>query len=84
MLNKFQESEDEEVKDKEDTPMEEPEPELEPPAPEPEKEEPTEVVASSGDGRRRGKRKVMKARRFLDEEGNMGKLFGDVCVVACD
>ncbi|KAB5572368.1 DNA polymerase subunit Cdc27 [Coniochaeta sp. 2T2.1] len=64
-----QESEDEEVKEKEDTPMEEPEPEQ--PAPEPEKEEPAEVVASSGDGRRRGKRKVMKARRFLDEEGNM-------------
>lgn len=67
-----QDDDEEEVKDKEDTPMEEPEEEE--PAPEPEKEEPTEVVSASGAGRRRGKRKVMKARRFLDEEGNMGRL----------
>lgn len=66
-----QDDEEEEVKEREDTPMEEPE--VEEPAPEPEKEEPAEVVAATGDGRRRGKRKVMKARRFLDEEGNMGE-----------
>ena len=73
-LQRMMESDDEEedVKEKEDTPMEEPEEEK--PAAEPEKEEPAEVVSTSGDGRRRGKRKVMKARRFLDEEGNMGKL----------
>ncbi|KAJ9134547.1 DNA polymerase delta subunit 3 [Coniochaeta hoffmannii] len=70
-LQRMMESDDEEedVKEKEDTPMEEPEEEK--PAAEPEKEEPAEVVSTSGDGRRRGKRKVMKARRFLDEEGNM-------------
>ncbi|OIW32156.1 hypothetical protein CONLIGDRAFT_678571 [Coniochaeta ligniaria NRRL 30616] len=67
-----QDDDEEEVQEKEDTPMEEPEePEEEKPAPESAKEEPVEVVSASGDGRRRGKRKVMKARRFLDEEGNM-------------
>lgn len=71
-----QDDEEEEEQEKEDTPMEEPEEELEEekPAPESEKEEPAEIVSASGDGRRRGKRQVMKPRRFLDEEGNMGKL----------
>lgn len=68
-----QDDEEEEEQEKEDTPMEEPEeePEEEKPAPESEKEEPAEIISASGDGRRRGKRQVMKPRRFLDEEGNM-------------
>lgn len=66
-----QDDEEEEIQEKEDTPMEEPEEEKS--APESEKEEPAEVVSASGDGRRRGKRKVMNTRRFLDEEGNMGE-----------
>ena len=82
-LQRMMESDDEEeeVKEKEDTPMEEPEEEK--PAAEPEQEEPAEIVSTSGDGRRRGKRKVMKARRFLDEEGNMGKLTPRTCRGTC-
>jgi DNA polymerase delta subunit 3 len=67
-----EEDEEEEVKEKEDTPMEEPEEDNH--AAEPETEEPAEIVSASGDGRRRGKKKVMKVRRFLDDDGNFGKL----------
>lgn len=55
--------------------QEAPELELEPEA-EPESKEvkePTEVISSSGDGRRRGKRWVMKKKRILDDQGYMGK-----------
>jgi len=38
---------------------------------EPKVEEPSEVVSSTGDGRRRGKRKVMKKKRILDDQGYM-------------
>ncbi|ROW05595.1 hypothetical protein VSDG_00282 [Cytospora chrysosperma] len=63
-----EDSEDEEP-EKEDTPMEEPEEEA--PAPEPEKEEPepAEVISSMGDGRRRGKRRVMKKKTVMDDQG---------------
>ncbi|EQB48803.1 DNA polymerase subunit Cdc27 [Colletotrichum gloeosporioides Cg-14] len=60
-----EEEEPEEKEEPEDEPMEEPEPE-----PEATKEpEQSEVVASSGDGRRRGKRKVMKKKQIMDDEG---------------
>lgn len=69
----MEEEDEEEPEEREDTPMEEPVEEE--PAPEPEKAEPepAEVVSASGDGRRRGRRKIMKKRRFLDEEGQLGE-----------
>ena len=68
-----EDSEDEEP-DKEDTPMEEPEEDI--PAPEPEKEEkpePAEVISSASNGRRRGKRRVMKKKTVMDDQGYLGK-----------
>ncbi|KAF4935470.1 DNA polymerase delta subunit 3 [Colletotrichum fructicola] len=60
-----EEEPEEKEEEPEDEPMEEPEPE-----PEAKKEpEQSEVVASSGDGRRRGKRKVMKKKQIMDDEG---------------
>ncbi|KAF9881613.1 DNA polymerase subunit cdc27 [Colletotrichum karsti] len=66
MEEESEEEPEEKEKEPEDEPMEEaPEPE-----PETKKEpEPSEVVASSGDGRRRGKRKVMKKKQIMDEQG---------------
>ncbi|KAH8879434.1 hypothetical protein GQ53DRAFT_37880 [Thozetella sp. PMI_491] len=61
-----EDEEDPEEKEEED-PMEEPV--EEPPATEPAKEEPKEIVASSGDGRRRGKRRVMKKKQVMDDQG---------------
>ncbi|KAK4060294.1 hypothetical protein Trihar35433_10158 [Trichoderma harzianum] len=49
----------------------EPEPEPEPEQQPKEEKEPTEVVSNSGDGRRRGKRRVMKKKRILDDQGYM-------------
>lgn len=66
------EKEKDEDEDMEDAP--EPEPEPEPQPVEEKKEEPSEVVASSGDGRRRGKRRVTKKKRILDDQGYMGKI----------
>ena len=71
------EDDEEEVSEKDNDPADEemeeaPEPEPEP-EPEPKKEEPAEVVSSTGDGRRRGKRRVMKKERILDDQGYMGK-----------
>ena len=66
------EDEEEEPEEKADSPMEEPV--EEPPAPEPEKEaEPTEVVSSTGDGRRRGKRRIMRKKQILDDQGYLGE-----------
>ncbi|KAK1700175.1 DNA polymerase subunit Cdc27 [Colletotrichum godetiae] len=49
---------------------EEKEEEEEEEAPEPEaKPEPAEVVSSAGDGRRRGKRRVMKKKQIMDDQG---------------
>ncbi|KAF4995447.1 hypothetical protein FGRMN_5128 [Fusarium graminum] len=48
----------------------EPEPETETEAKKGEKE-PAEMVTSTGDGRRRGKRRVMKKKRILDDQGYM-------------
>ncbi|GJN70615.1 DNA polymerase subunit Cdc27 [Purpureocillium lilacinum] len=36
-----------------------------------EDKEPAEVVSSTGDGRRRGKRRIMKKKRILDDQGYM-------------
>lgn len=63
--DKEEEQEDEEM---EEAPEPEPEPE------EPKEKKPSEVISSSGDGRRRGKRRVMKKKRILDDQGYMGKL----------
>lgn len=76
MMEEDDEDEPEQPEEKEDTPMEEPEeePEEELPAPEPEKEEPAEVVSSKpGDGRRRGKRRVMRKKQIMDDQGYLGK-----------
>lgn len=71
----MEEDEEEEEDEKEDEEMDEPEPEpeAEPAAPAKEEKEPQEVVSSTGDGRRRGKRRVMKKKRILDDQGYMGK-----------
>lgn len=69
----MEESSEDEEPEKEDTPMEEPE--EEPAAPEPEEKadpEPTEVISSTGDGRRRGKRRVKKKKTVMDEQGYLG------------
>lgn len=47
----------------------------EPAAPEPAQEEPAEVVTTSGDGRRRGKRKIMRKKQIMDEQGYLGTFF---------
>ncbi|KAF9766586.1 hypothetical protein IL306_000994 [Fusarium sp. DS 682] len=70
-----EEDEEEEESDKEseqaDEDMEEaPEPEPEPEAKK-EENEPSEVISSTGDGRRRGRRRVMKKKRILDDQGYM-------------
>jgi len=73
-LRRMMDDDDEdEADEKEDAPMEEPEDPAEgAPVAEPEKAEPAEVVAvSAGDGRRRGKRRVMKKKQFLDDEGHL-------------
>ncbi|KAL8298355.1 hypothetical protein RB597_006802 [Gaeumannomyces tritici] len=63
-----EEGEGEDENERDDTPMEEPEEEA--PAPEPKPEEPAEVVsASTGDGRRRGRRRVMKKKQIMDDQG---------------
>ncbi|EFQ30621.1 DNA polymerase subunit Cdc27 [Colletotrichum graminicola M1.001] len=64
----MEESDEDEPEEKEaesaDDPMEEaPEPEAQP------EPEPTEVVSSTGDGRRRGKRRVMKKKQIMDDQG---------------
>lgn len=37
------------------------------------RKEPSEIISSTGDGRRRGKRQVLKKKRILDDQGYMGK-----------
>jgi len=69
---------DEEAEEKADTPMEDvgesPE-DVPEPQPDLEKQEPAEVVAtSSGDGRRRGKRRIMRKKQVMDEQGYLGML----------
>ncbi|KAH7376581.1 DNA polymerase subunit Cdc27 [Plectosphaerella cucumerina] len=71
MEEESEEEEDEpEEKEDEDEPMEEaPEPEAEAELESQADQEPAEVVASSGTGRRRGKRRVMKKRQAMDKDG---------------
>lgn len=71
MMDEMDEDEDDD--DKASTPDEpEEEPMEEPPAPEPVQEEPAELVSTSGNGRRRGKRKVMRKKQIMDEQGYLG------------
>ncbi len=74
-LRRMMDDNSEEDDEKPDTPMEEaPEPQEEAPVPVP-NEEPAEVVsASSGDGRRRGKRRVMRKKQVMDDQGYLGQL----------
>ncbi|KAL0944604.1 DNA polymerase subunit cdc27 [Colletotrichum truncatum] len=66
----MEESEDEDPEEKEEEPVDEPMEEAPEPEPEAQKEaEPAEVVSSSGDGRRRGKRRVMKKKQIMDDQG---------------
>lgn len=67
-----EEKEEEEEPDEEMTEAPEPEPESEPKK---EDQEPAEVISSTESGRRRGKRRVMKKKRIMDDKGYMGKLF---------
>lgn len=57
----------------EDAPPPEPEPE---PQPVPQKdEEPSQIVSSKGDGRKRGRRRVMKKKQITDDQGYLGKFW---------
>ncbi|KAK4134178.1 hypothetical protein BT67DRAFT_310439 [Trichocladium antarcticum] len=60
--------EEEEPSEKEESPVEEPM-EEEPPVPELAKEEETEIGTTSTNGRRRGRRKVMRKKQITDTEG---------------
>lgn len=74
MMEEDDDEEEEVPSEKDDEEMEEaPEPEPEPQSEE-KKEEPAEVVSSTGNGRRRGKRRVMQKKRILDDQGYMGAL----------
>jgi DNA polymerase delta subunit 3 len=93
-LRKMMEDDDEDEKEESDKESEqadeemeeapEPEAELEPESKKEEKE-PAEMISSTGDGRRRGKRRVMKKKRILDDQGYMGKfvlqLFGPMMLI---
>jgi DNA polymerase delta subunit 3 len=73
MMEEDDDDDDDEPESKPASPAEEPM-EVEPePAPEPEPE-PTETLSSSADGRKRGKRKVMKKKQKMDDQGYLGKL----------
>ncbi|KAI1646588.1 DNA polymerase subunit Cdc27 [Daldinia loculata] len=66
------EEEEEEEEEKAESPTEEPmeEEEEEPsPEPEPKEEEPAEVVSSTGDGKRRGRRRVTRKKQVMDDKG---------------
>ncbi|KAL6824198.1 DNA polymerase subunit Cdc27 [Trichoderma sp. SZMC 28015] len=67
-VKKEDEQSDEEMEEASEA---EPEPEPEPEQQPKEEKEPTEVISNSGDGRRRGKRRVMKKKRILDDQGYM-------------
>ncbi|KAK2034547.1 hypothetical protein LX32DRAFT_634368 [Colletotrichum zoysiae] len=66
MMEESEEEDEPEKKEEEpaDEPMEEaPDPEAQP------EPEPAEVVSSAGDGRRRGKRRIMKKKQIMDDQG---------------
>ncbi|KAK6077265.1 DNA polymerase delta subunit 3 [Seiridium cupressi] len=69
-LRRMMEESDEETESKPQTPTEEPEEEE--PAAEPDlkaDEGPAEVVSSTGDGRKRGRRRVTKKKQMMDDQG---------------
>lgn len=69
------EEDGEESKSRPESPADEPMDE-DPAPPEPEAksdEGPAEVVASTGDGRRRGRRRVMKKKQIMDDQGYLGE-----------
>ncbi|XXG95107.1 hypothetical protein Hte_001367 [Hypoxylon texense] len=64
------ESDEEDEPEKAESPPEEPmEEEAPPPEPEPKAEEPAEIVSSTGDGRRRGRRRVTRKKQVMDDKG---------------
>lgn len=71
----MEESSEDEEPEKEDTPMEEPEDEAPIPEVEKKEDEPVEVISSTGDGRRRGKRRIMKKKTAMDDQGYLGKSY---------
>ncbi|KAI6084874.1 DNA polymerase subunit Cdc27 [Hypoxylon rubiginosum] len=69
-LRRMMEESDEEEPEKPESPAEEPMEEDEPlPEPEPKAEEPAEVISSTGDGRRRGRRRVTRKKQVMDDNG---------------
>ncbi|KAL7629756.1 CDC27 protein [Parahypoxylon ruwenzoriense] len=70
-LRRMMEESDEEEPEKPESPEEEEpvEEEATPPEPEPKAEEPAEVVSSTGDGRRRGRRRVTRKKQIMDDKG---------------
>ncbi|KAI8956917.1 DNA polymerase subunit Cdc27 [Daldinia sp. FL1419] len=66
MMEESDEDEDERAESLADEPMEEEEPQ---PEPEPEPEEPAEVVSSTSEGRRRGRRRVTRKKQVMDDKG---------------
>lgn len=83
MMEDDEEDEAEEARSSPDEDPEEPLPDAEAteskeegdkPSQEQEDSQPSELVSSSGDGRKRGKRKVIKKRQVQDDEGYFGRL----------
>ncbi|KAI0127164.1 DNA polymerase subunit Cdc27 [Xylariales sp. AK1849] len=70
-LRRMMDESDEEPEAKVDSPVEELiEEEPSPPEPEPKAEEgPAEIVSSTGDGRKRGRRRVTKKKQVMDDQG---------------
>ncbi|KAI1403593.1 DNA polymerase subunit Cdc27 [Hypoxylon fuscum] len=68
-LRRMMEESDEDEPEKADSPEEEPIEEPPPSEPEPKAEDPAEVVSSTGDGRRRGKRRVTRKKQVMDDKG---------------
>lgn len=69
------EESDDEVQEKAESPAEEPM-EEEPPPPEPEPKAadgPSEIVSSTGNGRKRGRRRVTRKKQVMDEQGYLGE-----------
>ena len=82
-LKRMMDDDDEEAEEEDaeeerpDSPVEEPaeEPTEEPQEAAPAKEEPKEIVSASTDGRKRGKRRVMKKKQVMDDQGYLGECY---------
>ncbi|KAF3066569.1 DNA polymerase delta subunit 3 [Daldinia childiae] len=68
MMDESEEEEEEKAESPTEEPMEE-EGEEPSPEPEPKEEEPVEVVSSTGDGKRRGRRRVTRKKQVMDDKG---------------